>query len=143
MAPCPSAEISHSMKARPSRAPKTRVTRMGFRQPVVRQDRASSELKEGVDGEVPTGGKAISAALSYGDKRVRYAAAITMAYLNPSVDFASHVRLFAANIPALENVANLDRLPASGFTVLALPMKIRGGSGGPTRVVAVIRTGCP
>ena len=47
-------------------------------------------------------------------------------------------RLFEHNIPALENVANLDRLPAAGFTVIALPMKIRGGSGGPTRIVALL-----
>ncbi|HKQ61213.1 MAG TPA: cyclase family protein [Candidatus Polarisedimenticolaceae bacterium] len=57
----------------------------------------------------------------------------------PSTTFASHLRLFAANIPALENVANLDQLPADGFTVVALPMKIRGGSGGPTRIVALFR----
>jgi kynurenine formamidase len=56
----------------------------------------------------------------------------------PSVDFASHVRLAASGIPALENVANLHLLPPTGFTVIALPMKIRGGSGGPTRVVALL-----
>lgn len=61
----------------------------------------------------------------------------------PSIDygqsrgFASHRILFAENIPAFENVANLDQLPATGFTVIALPMKIRGGSGGPLRIVAV------
>lgn len=54
----------------------------------------------------------------------------------PSTTFASHVRLFEANIPALENVAHLERLPERGFTVIALPMKIRGGSGGPVRIVA-------
>ena len=27
------------------------------------------------------------------------------------------------------NVANLDALPVKGFTVIALPMKIGGGSG--------------
>lgn len=56
----------------------------------------------------------------------------------PSRDFEAHVRLFEANIPALENVAHLDRLPAEGFTVIALPIKIRGGSGGPTRIIAVV-----
>ena len=56
----------------------------------------------------------------------------------PSLDFRSHVRLCESNIPSLENVANLDRLPPKGFTVLALPMKIRGGTGGPTRVVAIM-----
>jgi kynurenine formamidase len=52
--------------------------------------------------------------------------------------FESHRALFAKNIPALENVANLDKLPTSGFTVIALPMKIKGGSGGPLRIIAVI-----
>jgi kynurenine formamidase len=50
--------------------------------------------------------------------------------------FESHRTLFEKNIPALENVANLDQLPAKGFSVIALPMKIKGGSGGPVRIVA-------
>lgn len=52
--------------------------------------------------------------------------------------FESHRILFARNIPALENVANLDKLPVRGFSVIALPMKIKGGSGGPLRIVAVV-----
>jgi kynurenine formamidase len=56
----------------------------------------------------------------------------------PSTQFASHVALFEQGIPALENVANLDRLPERGFTVIALPMKIGGGTGGPLRIVAVL-----
>ena len=54
--------------------------------------------------------------------------------------FESHRTLFARNIPALENVANLDKLPAKGFSVIALPMKIKGGSGGPLRIVAMVPT---
>ncbi|WP_240914033.1 cyclase family protein [Microbulbifer sp. SH-1] len=62
----------------------------------------------------------------------------------PSIDygasqmFETHRALFERNIPALENVANLAELPEKGFTLIALPMKIRGGSGGPTRVVAFL-----
>ena len=52
--------------------------------------------------------------------------------------FESHRILFDKNIPAFENVANLDRLPTSGFSVIALPMKIKGGSGGPLRIVAIL-----
>lgn len=55
-----------------------------------------------------------------------------------SVLFESHRILFDENIPAFENVANLDRLPARGALVIALPMKIKGGSGGPLRIVALI-----
>jgi kynurenine formamidase len=56
----------------------------------------------------------------------------------PSQDFPSHVALFEHNVPVFENVANLDELPATGFAVIALPMKIRGGSGGPLRIVAIV-----
>jgi kynurenine formamidase len=48
----------------------------------------------------------------------------------------SHRILMEKNIPAFENVANLELLPAKGFSVIALPMKIKGGSGGPLRIVA-------
>lgn len=63
----------------------------------------------------------------------------------PSIDygqstgFESHRILFAKNIPAFENVAQLEQLPDSGFEVIALPMKIRGGSGAPLRIVAVVK----
>ncbi|HKG58285.1 MAG TPA: cyclase family protein [Pyrinomonadaceae bacterium] len=52
--------------------------------------------------------------------------------------FESHRALFEKNVPAFENVANLDQLPAKGFSVIALPMKIKGGSGGPLRIIAVL-----
>ena len=52
--------------------------------------------------------------------------------------FESHRTLFEKNIPAFENVANLDQLPAKGFSVIALPMKIKGGSGGPLRIIAIL-----
>ena len=63
---------------------------------------------------------------------------------SPSIDFGgsklfeTHQILFEKNIPGLENVANLDRLPPDGFMIFALPMKIKGGSGGPLRIVAFI-----
>jgi kynurenine formamidase len=55
-----------------------------------------------------------------------------------SVLFESHVALFDKNIPALENLANLEELPAKNFWVIAFPMKIKKGSGGPTRVAAIV-----
>ncbi len=63
----------------------------------------------------------------------------------PSIDygqsqyFESHVTLFRENVPAFENVANLDQLPPKGFVVVALPMKIKGGSGGPLRMIALLQ----
>ena len=41
-------------------------------------------------------------------------------------------------IPGFENVANLDKLPVKGAFIIALPMKIKGGSGGPLRIVAIV-----
>jgi len=60
----------------------------------------------------------------------------------PSIDygqskkFQSHLILLGENILVFENVAHLDLLPATGAFVVALPMKIKGGSGGPLRIVA-------
>ena len=65
----------------------------------------------------------------------------------PSIDygqseyFKSHRILFEQNIPAFENVANLDELPVKGAFIIALPMKIKGGSGVPLRIVALIPPG--
>lgn len=63
---------------------------------------------------------------------------------SPSIDFGgsllfkTHQILFEKNIPGFENVANLAKLPATGFMIIALPMKIKGGSGAPLRIVAFI-----
>jgi kynurenine formamidase len=62
----------------------------------------------------------------------------------PSIDFGqstlfeSHRILFADDVPAFENVAGLHRMPVTGAYVIALPMKIAGGSGGPLRIVGLI-----
>jgi kynurenine formamidase len=53
--------------------------------------------------------------------------------------FESHRTLFEKNVPAFENLANLDQLPAKDFLIIALPMKIKGGSGGPLRVIAIVK----
>lgn len=60
----------------------------------------------------------------------------------PSIDrgqskvFEAHVELMTHNIPAFENVGDMSRLPPTGSTIIALPMKIEGGSGGPLRIIA-------
>ena len=56
----------------------------------------------------------------------------------PSKTFESHQVLSRSNVPALENVAALEQLPATGFEIIALPMNIRGGSGGPVRIAALL-----
>lgn len=52
--------------------------------------------------------------------------------------FETHRTLYERNIPAFENLTNLDQLPARGATLVALPMKIKGGSGAPLRAIAVL-----
>jgi kynurenine formamidase len=62
----------------------------------------------------------------------------------PSIDygqsqlFESHRILMGKDIPAFENVASLDRIPVTGALVVAMPMKIVGGSGGPLRIIALV-----
>jgi len=56
----------------------------------------------------------------------------------PSKDFIAHQIINGANVYGLENVANLERLPATGATLIALPMKIKGGTGAPTRIIAIL-----
>jgi kynurenine formamidase len=55
-----------------------------------------------------------------------------------STHFETHQTLCEHNVPGFENVANLDKLPAEGALVMALPMKIANGSGGPLRIVALL-----
>ena len=56
----------------------------------------------------------------------------------PSKHFETHRALFEASVPVFENLAGLDELPATGFSVVALPIKVRGGSGGPLRAIAIL-----
>jgi kynurenine formamidase len=59
----------------------------------------------------------------------------------PSKDFIAHQVLLGAEIPAFENVARLEEIPERGALIIALPMKIGGGSGAPLRIVAVVARG--
>ena len=56
----------------------------------------------------------------------------------PSTDFIVHQVLNGADIYGIENLANAERLPEQGATLIALPIKIAEGSGGPVRVVALL-----
>ena len=55
-----------------------------------------------------------------------------------STDFIVHRIAAAAGVRGLENLANLSALPLSGATIIALPMKIENGSGGPLRAIALV-----
>jgi kynurenine formamidase len=56
----------------------------------------------------------------------------------PSTDFMAHRIGAARDVANLENLTGLAELPATGATVLALPMKVAKGSGGPVRVIALV-----
>jgi kynurenine formamidase len=61
----------------------------------------------------------------------------------PSKDFAVHRVAAAKNVVGLENVARAEELPEKGFWIVALPVKIGKGSGGPVRIVALLPGGGP
>jgi kynurenine formamidase len=56
----------------------------------------------------------------------------------PSRDFVVHHILGKAARFGLENLARLKDLPPRGFYLMVAPIKIETGSGGPTRVFAIL-----
>lgn len=58
-----------------------------------------------------------------------------------STDFRAHQVLAGADVPIFENVAALESVPATGAWIVALPMKIARGTGGPLRIVAFVPDG--
>lgn len=58
--------------------------------------------------------------------------------IGQSTDFMVHRIAAAANVPGLENLTALDRLPETGAYIIALPIKIEGGSGGPLRAIGMV-----
>lgn len=57
-----------------------------------------------------------------------------------SKDFKTHQVLMGAGIPGFENIANLQLLPVKGAYIIALPMKIKDGTGGPLRIIAWVKS---
>lgn len=53
-----------------------------------------------------------------------------------STDFKAHQVFYGQNILGFENLANLERLPVKNIFIIALPMKIKAGTGGPLRIIA-------
>jgi kynurenine formamidase len=58
--------------------------------------------------------------------------------IGASTNFMVHQVAAGSNVPGFENLTNLEQLPATGAIVIALPMKIEAGSGGPLRAIAMI-----
>jgi kynurenine formamidase len=73
------------------------------------------------------------------DRRVRAVGLDTASIdYGQSTQYESHRILYERDIPAFENLTNLDRLPARGAFIVALPMKIKGGTGAPLRAMAIV-----
>ena len=58
-----------------------------------------------------------------------------------STMYETHRILYERDVPAFENLASLDRLPPRGAFIVALPMKIKGGTGAPLRAMAIVPNG--
>ncbi len=61
--------------------------------------------------------------------------------IDPGVakDFPVHHFTAAHQVYHIENVANLEKVPETGTIVVVAPAKLEGGSGGPVRVLALVR----
>lgn len=57
---------------------------------------------------------------------------------DPSIIWEGHRASMDIGYCHMEKLANLDSLPATGFTVSCFPVKIKGASGGFTRAVAIV-----
>ena len=75
------------------------------------------------------------------ENRVIYAIGVDTASVDfgQSKDFQSHQIFYKKNIWGLENLKNVDKLPAKGFMIYNMVYKSRDGSGGPSRVIAVLK----
>ena len=73
------------------------------------------------------------------ERRVRGMAVDTLSLdFGASKDFKTHYAWLPSGRWGLECVANLDRVPARGATLVLGALKIRGATGGPARVLALI-----
>lgn len=52
--------------------------------------------------------------------------------------YPNHLTFLGAGIVLIENLVNLERIPTAQFTLIALPLPVTGGNGGPARVVAEV-----
>jgi kynurenine formamidase len=55
----------------------------------------------------------------------------------PSADFATHYAWLPAGRYGIECLAGLDRMPAAGATLMVGAPKVRGGTGGPARIMGL------
>jgi kynurenine formamidase len=58
--------------------------------------------------------------------------------IGASADFPAHVSWLPSGRYGIENIANLDRVPPTGAVAIVGAPALAGGSGGPTRVLALV-----
>jgi len=57
----------------------------------------------------------------------------------PSSAYEAHHITLPHKVYNIENAAHLTDLPPTGFTVVVAPVNVKGGSGAPARVFAIVR----
>jgi len=92
-----------------------------------------------VNGKMHFPGYSVEAAKVLLDRKVSGLGCDTLS-IDPgnSPDFPVHHLVLGAGVYQLENLADLSGLPEAGGFLIAAPIKLEGGSGGPVRVLALL-----
>jgi kynurenine formamidase len=95
----------------------------------------------GADGVMHFPGYSLEAAMFLVKTRNVVALGIDTMSIDPGASKMFPVHHFTANasVYQLENVANLRSAPASGATIVVAPIKLEDGSGGPARLLALVK----
>ncbi len=59
--------------------------------------------------------------------------------IGATTTYPVHLYTSQESVYHLENVANLDLVPPAGATVVVAPIKLEHGSGGPARILALVK----
>lgn len=122
------ARLRRALHGTPLRRGEAAVLRTGWERRAGRRSYLDSN-----PGLVPDGARAL----------VRWGASlvgIDAANIDPpdATHLAAHEILLDAQVFVLENLANLGDIRADRFTLVALPLKLRGATGSPIRAVALV-----
>jgi len=95
----------------------------------------------GADGVMHFPGFSLEAAKFLVDQRGIYAIGIDTMSIDPgnAANFPVHHYTLPRNVYQIENVGDLSKAPDSGAIVVAAPIKLEGGSGGPARILVMIK----
>ena len=100
---------------------------------------AKKYRNQDAQGKMHFPGFSVEAAKLLIDRKVSGLGCDTMSIdYGASQDFAVHHLALGAGLYHLENLADLSALPENGAFLIAAPIKLEGGSGGPVRVFALL-----